>query len=41
LDIDYIEIAQLLHVPEGTAMSHVHRSRKRLMELLSAERVRA
>jgi RNA polymerase sigma-70 factor, ECF subfamily len=35
LDVDYAEIAAILQIPEGTAMSHVHRSRKRLMELLS------
>lgn len=35
LDVDYAEIAAMLQMPEGTAMSHVHRSRRRLMELLS------
>jgi RNA polymerase sigma-70 factor, ECF subfamily len=34
LDCDYSEIAQLLDLPEGTAMSHVHRSRRRLVEQL-------
>ncbi len=37
LDCSYEEIAELLQLPQGTAMSHVHRSRQRLKELLSAE----
>lgn len=32
----YADIARLLEIPEGTAMSHVHRSRRRLRETLSA-----
>ncbi|MCA9298545.1 MAG: RNA polymerase sigma factor [Phycisphaerales bacterium] len=28
LDLSYREIAEVLEIPEGTAMSHVHRSRK-------------
>ena len=34
LDMSYREIAELLGVPEGTAMSHVHRSRKSMREAL-------
>lgn len=44
-DMPYVEIAQLLEIPEGTAMSHVHRTRHflrdRLIDLasdLSSER---
>jgi RNA polymerase sigma-70 factor (ECF subfamily) len=32
--LDYEEIGRVLGVPEGTAMSHVHRSRMRLRERL-------
>jgi len=32
--LEYREIARVLDIPEGTAMSHVHRSRRRLRELL-------
>src|SRR4051812_34083067 len=32
--LDYAEIGQILAIPEGTAMSHVHRSRMRLREQL-------
>jgi RNA polymerase sigma-70 factor (ECF subfamily) len=32
----YSDIARILEIPEGTAMSHVHRSRRRLREALSA-----
>ena len=35
LDLEYRQIAQLLEIPEGTAMSHVHRSRRRLAERLA------
>lgn len=33
--LDYAEISRLLEVPEGTAMSHVHRTRKFLRTRLS------
>jgi RNA polymerase sigma-70 factor (ECF subfamily) len=33
--LSYAEIAQLLHIPEGTAMSHVHRSKAALRKRLS------
>lgn len=36
-DLDYREISAALEIPEGTAMSHVHRARKSLRELLSAD----
>lgn len=32
--LDYAEISQLLEIPEGTAMSHVHRARRLLRERL-------
>ena len=32
--LSYAEIAALLDVPEGTAMSHVHRTRRLLRERL-------
>jgi RNA polymerase sigma-70 factor (ECF subfamily) len=32
--LDYDEIGRLLQIPQGTAMSHVHRSRMRLRERL-------
>jgi RNA polymerase sigma-70 factor (ECF subfamily) len=32
--LDYTEIGRILEIPEGTAMSHVHRSRMRLREQL-------
>lgn len=35
LDLPYVEIADLLGVPEGTAMSHVHRARKAMREHLT------
>lgn len=39
---DYAEIGQVLGIPEGTAMSHVHRSRMRLREqLLERQAARA
>lgn len=34
-EMKYSEIAQLLDIPEGTAMSHVHRARRTLRERLS------
>lgn len=34
LELDYAEIARSLGIPEGTAMSHVHRSRSRMRILL-------
>jgi RNA polymerase sigma-70 factor (ECF subfamily) len=36
--MDYEQIGRVLGVPQGTAMSHVHRSRMRLREHLTAER---
>ncbi len=33
--MEYSEIAQVLDIPAGTAMSHVHRARKRLREQLA------
>lgn len=36
LDTPYKEIAQILEIPQGTAMSHVDRARKALRERLSA-----
>ena len=35
-DMSYREISQVLEIPEGTAMSHVHRARKALRERLSS-----
>ena len=43
-ELSYAEIAELLEIPEGTAMSHVHRARLALRDRLSADpapRVRA
>ena len=34
--LSYKEIAQLMEIPEGTALSLVHRSRQKLRELLTA-----
>ena len=34
-DMEYTEIAKLLGIPEGTAMSHVHRTRQYLREHLA------
>jgi RNA polymerase sigma-70 factor (ECF subfamily) len=36
LDLEYKQIAQLLEIPEGTAMSHVHRTQKLLQQRLGA-----
>lgn len=33
--LDYAEISTLLQIPAGTAMSHVHRARRQLRELLT------
>ena len=38
LELDYATIARLLDIPEGTAMSHVHRSREALRRALLAAR---
>jgi RNA polymerase sigma-70 factor (ECF subfamily) len=38
LDLSYREIAETLEIPEGTAMSHVHRARERLAERLAPAR---
>ncbi len=35
-EMSYEEIGDLLDIPKGTAMSHVHRTRTRLREVLSA-----
>ena len=37
MGLSYREISGLLGIPEGTAMSHVHRSRAALRELLEAD----
>jgi RNA polymerase sigma-70 factor (ECF subfamily) len=37
-DLSYKQIALILEVPEGTAMSHVHRARQAMRRHLSAER---
>ena len=34
--LNYAEIAELLDIPQGTAMSHVHRSRRALRQYLAA-----
>jgi RNA polymerase sigma-70 factor (ECF subfamily) len=34
--LPYAEIAELLHIPQGTAMSHVHRSKAALRKRLSS-----
>jgi RNA polymerase sigma-70 factor (ECF subfamily) len=33
--LSYRDISKLMHIPEGTAMSHVHRSRLKLRQLLA------
>lgn len=35
LDLPYVEIAEMLGMPEGTAMSHVHRARKAMRDELA------
>lgn len=35
IELEYSEIAAVLEIPEGTAMSHVHRARKKLRDLLA------
>ena len=37
MGLSYKEISELLDIPEGTAMSHVHRSRATLRTLLEAD----
>lgn len=39
-DLSYSEIATTLGIPEGTAMSHVHRSRERLRQELGTNGAR-
>lgn len=34
-EMEYSRIAELLNIPEGTAMSHVHRTRRQLRERLA------
>jgi RNA polymerase sigma-70 factor (ECF subfamily) len=36
-DLSYAEISQALHIPEGTAMSHVHRAKRILRERLKGQ----
>jgi RNA polymerase sigma-70 factor (ECF subfamily) len=38
--LDYEEIGRVMDIPQGTAMSHVHRSRIRLREMLTNPRLR-
>ncbi len=40
IELDYTEIATVLEIPPGTAMSHVHRARKKLRSLLAEEPAR-
>lgn len=40
-DMEYTEIAQMLAIPEGTAMSHVHRTRVALRNRLGGTQVAA
>ena len=37
MELEYTEIATVLEIPEGTAMSHVYRARKKLRRLLADE----
>jgi RNA polymerase sigma-70 factor (ECF subfamily) len=39
-DLDYSELSRLLGIPEGTAMSHVHRARTALRAALLARQSR-
>lgn len=41
LGLSYAEIARTLSIPEGTAMSHVHRARKAMRELLKSQPAKA
>lgn len=36
-ELDYSEIAEMLDIPKGTAMSHVHRARQQLRRRLSVD----
>jgi RNA polymerase sigma-70 factor (ECF subfamily) len=36
-ELDYADIAKLLEIPAGTAMSHVHRARQQLRRALSSQ----
>jgi RNA polymerase sigma-70 factor, ECF subfamily len=38
--LDYEEIGRVMDIPQGTAMSHVHRSRMRLRQMLSNPHLR-
>lgn len=37
-DLSYVEISELLGIPAGTAMSHVHRARRQLQKTLEQSR---
>ncbi len=37
IELEYSEIAAVLEIPQGTAMSHVHRARKKLRSLLAED----
>jgi RNA polymerase sigma-70 factor (ECF subfamily) len=39
-NLSYAEISQLLQIPEGTAMSHVHRSKRVLRQALTHDAIR-
>jgi RNA polymerase sigma-70 factor (ECF subfamily) len=36
-NLSYAEISELIQIPEGTAMSHVHRSRRQLKRILESQ----
>lgn len=36
-ELSYKEISKLMHIPEGTAMNLVHRSKKKLREILAGD----
>ncbi|MCC6285904.1 MAG: RNA polymerase sigma factor [Phycisphaerales bacterium] len=38
MDLSYVRIAELLAIPEGTAMSHVHRARRAMRIALASRR---
>ncbi|MEO2023032.1 MAG: RNA polymerase sigma factor [Pirellulaceae bacterium] len=40
-NLSYTEISRLLQIPEGTAMSHVHRSKRALRQTLSRDTIRS